>query len=256
MRRGTMKDGTRRLLILGGTTEAAALAESAVGDFGDRLRVTTSLAGRLSPTRDLPGHTRVGGFGGVLGLIDYVKGEAIDMVIDATHPFANNISDHAAAACFIAGVPQIILVRPPWRAGPSDRWFEVDSFQRAAELLPQVARRAFLTTGPGAIDAFSNVTDVWFLVRLFQGTAEPLPLANHRVVIQRPPFGVESEMALFEEHSIDTLITKQSGGPTDAKLEAAREIGAQVVMIQRPPAPAIDHVETVEEAIAWIARRL
>jgi precorrin-6A/cobalt-precorrin-6A reductase len=246
----------KRLLILGGTTEAAELAERAVGNFGDRLRITTSLAGRLSPTRDLPGHTRVGGFGGVLGLIDYVKGEAIDMVVDATHPFAKNISDHVAAACAIAGVPQIILVRPPWRARPGDQWLEVDSFEQAAELLPKVARRAFLTTGPGAIEAFSKVTGVWFLVRLFQGAAQSLPLANHRVVIERPPFGVESERKLFEQHRIDTLITKQSGGPTDAKLEAARQIGAQVVMIQRPPAPAVDRVETVEEALAWIARRL
>ncbi len=247
----------KRLLILGGTTEAAELARRVADAFDDRVRVTSSLAGRLQPARTLPGQTRVGGFGGTLGIIDYLKNEAIDMVVDATHPFARNISDQAAAACVIAGVPELMVARPPWRSRPGDQWLEVDNFEQAAELLPRVAERVFLTTGPGMIEAFSRVVDVWFLVRLFQPPVGVLPLAKYTIVTSRPPFTVERERALFREHRIDTLVTKQSGGPTDAKLAAARDAGARVVMIRRPPPPSeVARVETVDRALAWIGQRV
>ncbi len=245
---------TKRLLILGGTTEAAELAGRAVDGFGDRLEVISSLAGRLlKPARTLPGRTRIGGFGGTGGIVDYLKGEGIHMVIDATHPFARNISDQAAAACVMVGVPQLMVVRPPWRPGPGDQWLEVDGFEQAADLLPTVASRVFLTTGPGMIEAFSRVADVWFLVRLFQPPVGVLPLTRYAVVAAEPPFTVDRERALFQEHGIDTLVTKQSGGPMDAKLAAAREVGARVVMIRRPPPPPeVARVATVDEALAWI----
>lgn len=243
----------KRLLILGGTTEAAELAHRVIDDFGARVEVISSLAGRLQPTRTLPGHTRVGGFGGTPGIVEYLKDSEIDLVVDATHPFARNISDQAAAACIIAGVPQLIVVRPPWKPVPGDQWLEVDTIQQAAELLPRVAARAFLTTGPGIIDAFSGVTDVWFLVRMFQPPVGVLPLTRYSIVTARPPFTVERERALFREHKIDTLVTKQSGGPTDAKLAAARDAGARVVMIRRPPPPPeVVRVETVTQVLAWI----
>lgn len=246
----------KRLLILGGTTEAAELAHRVIDDFADRVEVISSLAGRLQPTRMLPGQTRVGGFGGTPGIIEYLRDQEIHMVVDATHPFARNISDQAAAACIIAGVPELIVVRAPWSPAPGDQWLEVDSFEQAAELLPRVAARVFLTTGPGMLQAFSGMADVWFLVRLFQPPVGVLPLNRYSIVTARPPFTVERERALFREHRIDTLVTKQSGGPTDAKLAAARDAGAQVVVIRRPPPPPeVARVETVDGALAWIGQR-
>lgn len=247
---------TRRLLILGGTTEAAELARRVPDRLGDGVEVISSLAGRLKPTRTLPGETRVGGFGGTRGIAAYLESEKIDLVVDATHPFARNISDQAAAACLNAGVPQLNLIRPPWTPEPGDQWLEVDDFDQAARLLPRVAARVFLTTGPGMLQAFSDIVDVWFLVRMFQPPAGVLPLTRYCIVTARPPFTVERECALFREHDIDTLVTKQSGGPTDAKLTAARDLGARVMMIRRPPPPPrVGRVQTVEQALEWIGER-
>ncbi len=245
-----------RLLILGGTAEAAGLARRTVEAFGDRLEVTTSLAGRLDPPRGLAGRVRVGGFGGISGMVAALRELRIDLVVDATHPFAAVISANAAEACASAGVPRLMLIRPPWRPEPGDRWLEVDSLAAAAEALPGIARRAFLTVGSGGIDAFRAVAGVWFLVRLFEPPALSLPLAESHLVIDRPPYTVEGEKALFAKHRIDTLVSKQSGGPTDAKLAAAREMGARVVMVRRPAAPPGERVETVEAALAWITRAI
>jgi precorrin-6A/cobalt-precorrin-6A reductase len=243
-----------RLLILGGTAEAAGLARRTVEAFGDRLEVTTSLAGRLDPPRGLAGRVRVGGFGGAAGIVEALRELRIDLVVDATHPFAAMISANAAEACAVADVPRLMLIRPPWRPEPDDRWLEVDSLAAAAEALPGIARRAFLTVGSGGIEAFRTVAGVWFLVRLFEPPATPLPLADHHVVISRPPFNFEGEAALFGEHRIDTLVSKQSGGPTDAKLAAARATGARVVMVRRPAPPPGERVETVDAALVWIRR--
>lgn len=246
----------RRLLILGGTAEAAALAREAGRRFADRLEVTTSLAGRLTPSRALAGRVRVGGFGGAGGLIDYLRSAGIDLLIDATHPFAEAISRHAAIACEETATRRLVLVRPPWRRGPGDRWEEVGDAREAAALLARIGRRVFLTTGPGSVDAFAGLGGIWFLVRLFAPPPAPLSLTEHRVLVARPPFEVASETALFERHRIDTLVSKQSGGPTDAKLAAARHVGARVVLIRRPPPPPGEIVETVDAALQWLAARL
>jgi len=245
-----------RLLILGGTTEAAALARRAVEVFSERLEVTTSLAGRLAPPRGLVGRVRIGGFGGTAGIVEALRELRIDLVVDATHPFAAVISANAAEACAVADVPRLMLIRPPWQPEPDDTWLEVNSLAAAAETLPDIARRAFLTVGSGGIEAFRAVAGVWFLVRLFEPPATPLPLADHDVLVDRPPFTVAGETALFTKHRIDTLISKQSGGPTDAKLAAARATGARVVMVRRPAPPPGERVETVDAALAWIKPRI
>jgi precorrin-6A/cobalt-precorrin-6A reductase len=248
----------RRLLILGGTAEAAELARRAPAEFGGRLDVVTSLAGRLPDRPDLPGHIRVGGFGGVAGLTSYLAAERIDALVDATHPFAAVISRNAADACAACGVPRLILIRPAWRPGPGDRWLEVDSLEEAAALLPGIGRRVFLTTGPGGIEAFAQCP-CWFLVRLFVLHTAPLPLADHQTIVARPPFTREGERAPMLRHRIDTLVTKNSGGPTAAKLEAARDLGLPVVMIRRPPltsGQAGHTVDNVRDALAWVLRHL
>jgi precorrin-6A/cobalt-precorrin-6A reductase len=245
-----------RLLILGGTTEAARLARQAVVAFGDRLQVTTSLAGRLAPPRGLAGRVRIGGFGGITGMVEALRDLRIDFVVDATHPFAAVISTTAEQVCSTASVPRLMLIRPPWQPEPGDNWLEVDSLATAAEVLPGLAQRAFLTVGSGGIDAFRAVTGVRFLVRLFEPPAGPLPLSDYDIVIGRPPFTVEGERELMAEHRIDALVSKQSGGPTDAKLAAARETGVKVVLVRRPAPPPGERVETVEEALAWVRRRI
>ena len=245
----------RKLLILGGTTEAAELARTVAEAFGTGIDVITSLAGRLAPRRTIPGRTRIGGFGGVAGLVHYLEQEGIDAVIDATHPFAATISAHACTACSQAGVPRLALVRPPWQPVPGDRWREVADLAEAAALLPRIARRAFLTTGPGGIEAFSAVPGVWFLVRVFAAPATPLPLPRHATLVERPPFTLASELALFRRHRIDTLVTKQSGGPLEAKLAAAREAGAEVIMVRRPPPPPGMVVPSVAEALGWLRQK-
>lgn len=246
----------KRLLILGGTAEAASLADRAVATFETRLEVVTSLAGRTTSARHPAGQMRIGGFGGTDGLAAFIAGAGIDLVVDATHPFAATISQHAAIACERLGVPRLALLRPPWPRESGDRWREAASMEDAAALLAKRARRAFLTTGPGSLKAFMGLDRVWLLVRLIEPPTAPLPLARHEVVIARPPFELAGERRLLEHHRIDTLVTKQSGGAGAAKLIAAREAGLEVVMVRRPPPPAGKRVTTVDEAIAWLATRL
>jgi precorrin-6A/cobalt-precorrin-6A reductase len=246
----------KKVLILGGTAEAARLARRAVDAFGTRATIITSLAGRTRTRADLPGRVRVGGFGGAEGLADYLEADAIDVVIDATHPFAAAISGHAAVACARTGVPRLALVRPPWRLDPGTAWREVDDLKAAATALAGAAKRAFLTTGRGGLEAFAAVPDAWFLVRLMEAPERPLPLPDHQVIVQRPPFTVDSEKTLMREHRIDTLVAKNSGGITEAKITAARDLGVRVVLIRRPPPPPGDAVETVDAALAWLAARL
>lgn len=242
----------RRLLILGGTAEAAALARALAARFGDRLDVVTSLAGRLATRPDLPGRLRVGGFGGAAGLAVYLRAEAIDLLIDATHPFAAAISGHAAEACAVAEVPRLMLVRPPWRPAGGDRWIEAADAADAARRLPGLGRSAFLSTGLGEMPAFAGLDGIRFLVRLFAPAAGPVPLTDSEVIIDRPPFSVEGETALLSDHRIEVLVTKNSGGgATEAKLTAARALGLPVLIIARPPLPDGERVASVEQALNW-----
>lgn len=229
-----------RVLLLGGTAEAAELAARLVGEFGAALDLVTSWAGRTQAVPDLPGRLRIGGFGGARGLAAYLAGERIAAVIDATHPFAARISAQARQACESANVPLLALARPPWPKEPGDRWIEADSLAHAARLLPNLGRRAFLTVGAGGVAAFSGVKDVWFLVRLLAMPDRPLALGPHAVVIGRGPFTAEAERALMAEHRIDILVSKASGGAaTQAKIAAARDLGIPVLLIRRPAESAL-----------------
>ncbi|MDH5750558.1 MAG: cobalt-precorrin-6A reductase, partial [Rhodospirillales bacterium] len=223
----------KHVLILGGTFEAARLAREAAAAFGDAARLTVSFAGRVKDLPDLPGGSRVGGFGGAKGLGDYLKAEHIDLVVDATHPFAARISANAYDACTRTGVPRLMLVRPPWEKKGGDRWLEMESPEAAAAALPRIARRVFLTLGSGGLNAFSAIPGIWILARVIE-LPDPAP-AGLTLITGRPPYTVADERALMEEHRIDTLVAKQSGGgATEAKIQAARELGVRVVLIERP----------------------
>ena len=244
----------KELLILGGTGEASALARAALARFGDALRVTTSLAGRTERPGPLPGTVRIGGFGGAAGLAAHLTEHGVDRLIDATHPFAARISTAARLACEEARVPRLLLLRPPWRRHPLDRWIEVDDMADAAEIVGRFGWRAFLTVGAGEIGCFAPSTELRFLVRLVDPPRQPLPLRFYEVVVGRGPFTLAEERHLFERHAIDALVCKASGGAaTEAKIAAARELSIPVVMVRRPAAEPGDAVETVEAALGWLA---
>ena len=244
----------RHLLILGGTGEAAALARGALARFGDMMAVTTALAGRTRHPGPIAGTVRIGGFGGAVGLASYVIDHGVDRLVDATHPFAAAISRSARLGAESAGVPRLLLLRPPWRRDPLDRWIEVDSFDAAATLVGRVGRRAWLTVGTGAVPAFTRAIDVRFVVRLIDPPRHPLPLPLHELVLGRGPFSVAGERHLLQRHAIDVVVCKASGGAaTEAKLIAARELGLPVIMVRRPMPEPGDAVDTVEAALDWLA---
>lgn len=238
------------VLILGGTREARDLAALLAGRPG--LRVVSSLAGRVRDPALPAGEVRIGGFGGADGLASWLLGQQAAVVVDATHPFAATISVSAAAACAATGVPLLGLTREPWTAGPDDRWHEVDSLPDAAELLPALGRRIFLTTGRQGLDAFAAVDRAWFLIRCVDPPDGRLP-ADAQVILARGPYDAAAELALMAEHRIEVLVTKNSGGPlTAGKLDAARELGLPVVMVRRPPCPDVPRRSTPHEAASWV----
>ncbi len=243
-----------RLLILGGTGEAAELARGAAARFGDALEVTISLAGRTEHPRPVAGLIRIGGFGGPAGLAAYLSEHGIGRLIDATHPFATRISAAARVACEQANVPRLVLRRPPWRRHPRDRWIEVDGVTDAAAIVGRVGRRAWITLGASEIAAFTAATAVHFLVRLVDPPRHPLPLRSYEVIVGRGPFSVPEEHSHIERHAIDVLVCKASGGgATEAKIIAARERRLPVIMVRRPPPEPGEGVDTVGEALDWLA---
>ncbi len=253
-----MKEPERaHLLILGGTAEARALAGEALARFGQRLRVTTSLAGRTRAPIGPPGALRRGGFGGAAGLADYLEAARVDLVIDATHPFATRISAAAETACRARKVPLLTVTRPRWIAQQADRWIDAADAGEAAALLPGLGRRAFLTIGQGDLEAFSAIDGIHFLVRLIDAPEAALPLRSYEIVSGRGPFTVEGERFIMQRHAIDVLVSKASGGAaTAAKLDAARALGLPVVMLRRPEREAGEVVENITDALDWIGRRL
>ncbi len=246
--------GPMKILILGGTAEAAGLARALAEDL--RVAAITSLAGRTRAPAAVPGEVRVGGFGGPDALAAYLADEGIDLVVDATHPFAAQISRNAAQACDAAGVPRLLLARPAWTPLPGDDWRPAADAGAAAAALPGLGRRAFLAIGRQELATFAGLTGQWFLVRLVEAPEVPPPLADYHLVLGRGPFAVEQEIELLREHEIDAVVSKNSGGAgAGAKIAAARELGLPVVMIERPPVPESETAEGVEAALAWIDAR-
>ncbi|MFF4354062.1 cobalt-precorrin-6A reductase [Streptomyces sp. NPDC001530] len=238
------------VLVLGGTTEARELAAALAARPG--VRVTTSLAGRVSRPGGLDGDVRIGGFGGAEGLAQWLREHGVDAVVDATHPFASGITANAARAAAATGVPAVVLRRPGWRPGPGDRWHSAASLTEAAALLPALGRRVFLTTGRLGLAAFADLAELHFLLRSVEPPEPPLP-PDAEVLLARGPFTVDGERALLHEHRIDVLVTKDSGGAaTAAKLTAARDLGLPVLVVRRPPLP--DDVTAVPDVSSALAQ--
>jgi precorrin-6A/cobalt-precorrin-6A reductase len=240
-----------KVLLLGGTREARVLASLLVRKGFD---VTTSLAGvTVNPVLS-EGDVRLGGFGGVDGLLRYIHETGTDAIIDATHPFAAQISRHACDAAGKAGLCYLRLERPAWAPAAEDRWISVNSLPAAADALPHSAH-VLVTTGRKGLEAFFARDDLTGIIR----TIEPPPITlktGWTLVRDRPPFALEAEIELMRENDITHLVTKNSGGSlTEAKLMAARELKLPVIMVARPPKPDAEICATAEEICTALERR-
>jgi precorrin-6A/cobalt-precorrin-6A reductase len=253
----------KRILILGGTGDAVELATRASQIAG--VEVITSLAGQTRQPLIPQGNVRVGSFGREAGLADYLRTERIDLLIDATHPFAAQISFHAAAAATDCSISRLLLTRPAWQPREShdawahrrDRWIEVPDYETAAATLPGLAKRVFLTTGRQTLAAFAHLKDIWFLMRMIEPPPSDMPTPPGKLLLERGPFSLAGEQELLRTYKIEAIVSKNSGGnATYAKVAAARELGIPVVMVQRPPVPAGEQAIDVESALAWIVSRL
>lgn len=246
------RDSGPRVLVLGGTGEARALARRLEAE---RIPVISSLAGRVRNPRLPVGEVRIGGFGGADGLASWLRDKGISAVVDATHPFAVTITGNAFRACGDSGVPLLRLARPAWEPAVGDRWTRVPSIEAAAVVVADRGGRVFLTTGRQDAGAFAGVENAWFLIRVVDPPSGPLP-PRHRILASRGPYDLAGERALMADDRIDLLVTKNSGGElTRAKLTAAAEAGVEVVMVDRPTEPAgLESVDSVAGALDWVRR--
>lgn len=241
----------RRILILGGTTQARRLAQR-LGERAD-MAVTVSLAGRTTAPAAQGAPVRIGGFGGAEGLARYLTTERVDALIDATHPYAAIISANAAAAAAATRVPLLALRRPPWAPLPGDRWIEVADTAAAVEALGEAPRRVFVTLGKTEIGAFARAPQHHYLVRSVEPVDPPLAVPHAAYVTGRGPFTEADDRALLVTHAIDVIVAKNSGGSaTYGKIAAARLLGLPVILLRRPALPDVPTVETVEDVMTWL----
>jgi precorrin-6A/cobalt-precorrin-6A reductase len=240
-----------RVLILGGTADANRLAAAVANN--PRIKAILSYAGRTENPRPPPISWRVGGFGGIDGMAHYLRAENIARVVDATHPFAAQISAHAVAACAIAAVPLLALERPVWPRAAGDRWIEVDDSEAAADALGAAPRRVFLGIGRQYLETFAAHPQHSYLVRLVDTPRAPLPLRDAEVIVARGPFDRAGDRAMLADYRADIVVARNAGGDAaSAKIVAARDLALPVVMVRRPLIPARQKVETVAEVLRWL----
>lgn len=238
------------VLILGGSAEGFEIAELL---FARGFDVVTSFAGRTAERREPAGRSRVGGFGGVEGLRGYLAEQGVAVVVDALHPFAARMKANATQACAASGLPLLRLERPRWTAGEGDDWRVVSDMAEAARIAPATGGTCFLTIGRQEIAPFAGRADLKLLIRVIDPPTEPFDHPDASFICDRGPFDLSSERALFAEHDVRCLVTKNSGASaSSAKLQVARELRLPVVMVERPAAPGcgLSSVAAVAEATA------
>jgi precorrin-6A/cobalt-precorrin-6A reductase len=238
-----------RVLLLGGTTEASMLAKALV-DQG--IEGVFSYAGRTESPMQQPLPQRIGGFGGVEGLVTCLRVEGITHIIDATHPFAAQMSTNAVEAARITGLPLLALERQPWQATPGDRWQSVPDMAAAITALPDEPARIFLAIGRQNLELFIAKPQHHYLLRLVDAP-ESLPLPNAKAIISRGPFTFDGDLDVLKTHQITHIVAKNAGGSgARAKLDAARALNLAVILIDRPDVPERPKVESVAEVLAWL----
>lgn len=214
-----------------------------------------SYAGRTDAPVAQPLPTRIGGFGGVEGLVAYLRREGITHLVDATHPFAAGMSRNAIAASAATGVPLLAFEREPWQPRAGDDWQGVSDTEAAVAALPEAPARVFLAIGKQTLSPFAAKPQHHYLLRLVDPPEGPLPLPDAEAVIARGPFTEADDRRLLTDHRISWIIAKNSGGVgAEAKLHAARRLGLPVVMIERPRLPERAIARTVDEVMAWLGR--
>lgn len=207
----------------------------------------------MSQPKAQPIPVRVGGFGGIPGLVRYLHEHAVTHLVDATHPFAVQMSRHAEAAAQQAGIPLLALTRPGWQAGPGDRWQSVPDIDRAVAALAGTPKRVLLAVGRLHCAEFAAQPQHHYVLRLVDAPAEPPPLPQHTVLVSRGPFDVSGDLALMRQHRVDIVVAKNAGGSgAEAKLHAARALGLPVVMVERPPGAHRGEVSSVSEVLQWL----
>jgi precorrin-6A/cobalt-precorrin-6A reductase len=248
----------RTVLILGGTHEAHQLAEELIlQPWLPNLRLLTSLAGSTRTPRRPPGEVRVGGFGGAEGLAKFLHTEAVAACVDATHPYAAQISGHAVEAAQRTQTPLLRWERPPWEPALADRWVDVADLDSASRWISGHPHRVLLTTGLRNLEAFQACLQSWFLVRTIEPPQLDRPWPQARFLQARGPFTLDAEVSLMQQHRISLLVTKNSGGSmTQAKLEAARQLNLPVLMVQRPRIPPALTVSGRSAVVDWLRSQL
>ncbi len=241
-----------RLLILGGTSEASALTRRIANE--PDVAPILSLAGATANPAPAPIPLRIGGYGGAEGLAAFLTAERIDAVIDATHPFAARMSANAVAACRAARTPLVVFTRPPWTREPGDRWIEVATMEDAADALGAQPKTVFLTQGRLQLAAFARAPHHRYIVRTIDRPEEIDALPDCKLILARGPFSLTGELALMETERVEALVTKNSGGrATYAKIEAARMLGIEVVIVRRPAAAEAETMVDLDAVLSWIA---
>ncbi|MCM3566030.1 cobalt-precorrin-6A reductase [Hydrogenophaga intermedia] len=240
----------RKILLLGGTSEASALA-GCLAERGENA--VLSYAGRVSQPKAQPIPVRIGGFGGVPGLVRYLQEHHVTHLVDATHPFATQMSRHAVEAAQQTGIALLALTRPPWRAGPGDRWQAVPDMAAAVAALAGPPKRVLLALGRLHCAEFAAQPQHHYILRLVDAPIEPPALPHHTVVVSRGPFGVSGDLALMRRQGVDIVVAKNAGGVgAEAKLHAARSLGLPVVMVERPPIAHRREASSVAQVLEWL----
>jgi precorrin-6A/cobalt-precorrin-6A reductase len=239
-----------RALILGGTGDANQLAGTLLRAGIDAVY---SYAGR---TRIPLGHalpTRIGGFGGVEGLAEFIRHENITHVIDATHPFAAEMSRNAVEACAATNIPLIALERAPWKKMHGDKWIDVPEINAAVAALPDRRVHVFLAIGRQHLAPFAAKPQHAYTLRFVDSPDGRLPLPDAAVIISRGPFTFSGDRELMRERNIEWLVARNSGSAgARAKIDAARDLGIPVIMIARPELPVRRQAQSIEEVLAWL----
>ena len=245
-----------KVLILGGTGEALEIA-SHLRQQLPHIQTITSLAGRTKNPRTPPGQVISGGFGGEAGLLTFIKNEKIQLVIDATHPFAQTISTNSYRACKKSNIPRIGLIRPEWKFNKYTNFLQVENVEAASNALNDLSTRIFITIGIQGLNHFEKIKNVWFLIRLIQAPTHPLKIQNHKVILCPPPFNLKTERNLLKKFRINCLISKNSGSnATKAKIIAASELNIPIILIRQPPQPIGPQFDNVSKCLELVKKLL
>lgn len=239
------------LLILSGTIEATRLAAH-VAEVG--IEATLSFAGRVERLKPQPIPVSRGGFGGVQGLAEYIMTQNITHVIDATHPFAVQMSRNAVDACALTGTPLVALTRAPWTRVEGDDWTVVPDLAAAAAALAGPARSVMLAVGRMHLDLFSSQPQHSYLLRLVDPPAGDITLPDYHAIVDRGPFTFEDDLALLRDHNIELIVSKNAGGSgARSKIDAARALGIKVIMVDRPDLErARNEMHDIPSVMAWL----